>query len=201
MNKIRFNNRLVLESASVETMKEIYKTSETVKELIKGVPKGAPRAGWVYALIEQHRTASTGSVSGVVSCRAGCGACCHTKVMVNAEEADLLVMAAEKKNWAIDKIRLKIQKDFLSSDFYEADELVSRCVFLDDYQMCKIYEVRPMACRNLLVTTPAEYCKTDPDELKVVQVADLLPEVIAEAYDEVIGEKGSIAEMILDRIC
>jgi len=192
LKKIRFNNRLLME-ASQETLDSVYKTYNGIKELLESIPPGAGRAGWVYRLVEQHR----GTVTGI-SCRDGCGRCCHGKVEVNTEEVEALLKSAEHHQWEIDKIRLKIQKDFTAEDFRLADEPVSRCVFLGEDQRCRVYEERPLVCRNHFVTTPKENCSIEGAPLDLV--ADLLPELIAAAYDEVVPESGVMAEMVLERL-
>ena len=189
IKRIRFNNRLLME-ASQETLDSVYKTFNEVVNLLRTIPEGKGRAGWIYKLIDQHRVPEP-----KVSCGRKCGGCCHGKVEINAEEADALVASAEHHRWEIDRVRLKIQKDFSVKDFEAADELVARCVFLGEDQLCQVYEERPVFCRNHFVTTPKENCSIPGAKLGLV--ADLTPELIAAAYDEVVPAKGSMANMIL----
>ena len=194
--KIRFNDRLLME-ATQESLDSVYKTYREIVDLLKTIPAGAGRAGWVYKLVEKHRSASSSSSSSSSSCQRKCGGCCHGRVEINTEEAEALVRSAEHHGWEIDSVRLKIQKDFRVKDFESADELVARCVFLGEDQLCKVYNERPMVCRNHFVTTPRANCST-PEAPKDL-VADLMPELIAAAYNEVVQEKGLLADMILNR--
>jgi Fe-S-cluster containining protein len=129
-----------------------------------------------------------------ISCKAGCGACCRQGVPISeaevyqiAELVDLMPeprrtiirerfsAAAEhfkKIGWADD---MEACIDLIGAGENEAakkrlEELVLQyfyegvaCPFLED-EACSIHEDRPLACREYLVTSPAENCSAPSTE-------------------------------------
>jgi Fe-S-cluster containining protein len=124
-----------------------------------------------------------------VSCRAGCGACCRQPVPVSESEARALKHLVEgmpeprrtqvRERFAgavrrlaegglLDRVRdTKPGSDVvaLSLDYFR---LGLPCPFLED-ESCSIHPDRPVACREYLVTSPAEECSR-PDERRVFGV-------------------------------
>jgi Fe-S-cluster containining protein len=119
-----------------------------------------------------------------ISCRKGCGACCRQMVPLSIFEAEFLsnwfsTLPPERQaeleerfrrglmklrdagvldkimdqNWGAD------QKSFIqmSIDYFHANV---PCPFLED-ESCSIHPIRPLICREYLVTSPAELCQ-DP---------------------------------------
>ena len=120
-----------------------------------------------------------------ISCAKGCAACCRMLVPVSAPEAFALKQAVdalpEDRRQAIlervadsherlraagllDRLMALADSDHrLTDDDMEPinqDYYVLRmpCPFLEN-EMCSIYEHRPSACRELLVTTPPDLCQ------------------------------------------
>jgi hypothetical protein len=120
-----------------------------------------------------------------ISCRKGCAACCRMLVPVSAPEAFALQEYVEelpKDRRTLLLNRLSDTKERLKreglwdrlADVAEATRPVPDeeldpinqsyyalripCPYLED-EMCSIYEARPAACRELLVTSPAELCQ------------------------------------------
>jgi len=132
--------------------------------------------------LEEARLAAEGATR---SCTKGCAFCCHMLVPLSAPEAYALINVI--RSWPAEKqermaTRLAEAKSVLLShglwhrllelgessdppddetlepinrDFYA---LRMACPFLEE-DMCSIYEERPSACRELLVTSPAERCQ------------------------------------------
>ena len=146
--------------------------------------------------LEQARLGETGKA---ISCQKGCAACCRMMVPLSAPEAFALRdyvrgLPAERQTRIAE--RLAQAKSHLLShglwhrmrDMGEAEnppddaalEPINRdyyalrmpCPFLED-ELCSIYEDRPAACRELLVTSPAEWCQ----DLVKNPVEDLPPPV------------------------
>jgi Fe-S-cluster containining protein len=119
-----------------------------------------------------------------ISCRAGCGACCRQMVPVSLFEAEALTDWFQKlpearrdelaarfhrglmtlrdagvveklvnPDWSQDKERATQ----LAVDYFHAHVA---CPFLED-ESCSIHPIRPLACREYLVTSPPELCR-DP---------------------------------------
>jgi len=129
----------------------------------------------------QHAT----EAGRAISCRKGCAACCRMLVPLSVPEAFALreyveQLPTDRRSLLLN--RLSDTKDRLKheglwerlTDVAEAsspvpdEELdpINRayyalripCPYLEN-ELCSIYEARPAACRELLVTSPAELCQ------------------------------------------
>jgi len=139
------------------------------------------RVGEEAQSLEQQHAKAAG---GQVSCRMGCAACCRMLVPVSPPEAfalkelveELPAPRRERIIAALAAARARLEEagllarlkavadpgqpladeelDPLNQDYYA---LRMPCPFLDN-ELCSIYEGRPAACRELLVTSPAELC-------------------------------------------
>jgi len=126
-----------------------------------------------------------------VSCRMGCAACCRQLVPIAGVEARriaaLVEAMPEPRRSAIrarfDEARARLDAAGLLAkladpESHGTDALVHAgaeyfslglaCPFLED-ELCSIYADRPVACREYLVTTPAENC-WHVNEAEVVSV-------------------------------
>ncbi len=115
-----------------------------------------------------------------VSCKAGCGACCRQTVPLAEIEAyqiaELVENLPEPRRIEIKKRFEKACEHFQKKGWFErfqncagltenarkkiiADYFFEgiACPFLDD-EACSIHQQRPLACREYLVTSEAEYC-------------------------------------------
>lgn len=149
-----------------------------------------------------------------ISCRKGCGACCRVLVPVSPPEAFTLKKRFEQlpaphrdrvlhrlstiKN-TLNKagllgrlVQLSETRTQLSDEdmepinqAYYAQRLP--CIFLED-EACSIYEFRPAACREYLVTSPAEFCQdmTDP-AVKPVSVPFRIATVLSLMWAKLTG--------------
>jgi hypothetical protein len=123
-----------------------------------------------------------------ISCRAGCGACCRQLVPLAESEAfvirDLVMSMDEPRRSQIlarfeaalrrlDEVGMtaKISRpqaaaepgwEGVVDDYFR---LGIPCPFLED-ESCSIHPDRPVRCREILVTSPAEHC-ADPDHKAV----------------------------------
>ena len=130
-----------------------------------------------------------------ISCRAGCGACCRQPVPVSETEAYELAETVEKMP---SERRKKIKKRFRDACrqlaeigwFEQMDatagmekneqryEVIHEyfkqnipCPFLEE-EACSIHEIRPLACREYLVTSPPENCsKPSAENIEMVNLA------------------------------
>ena len=139
-----------------------------------------------------------------VSCRRGCAACCRMLVPLSVPEALALhewvqALPAEQQDQIVS--RIEEAKSLLVwhglwqqlSDLCEAEqqpnddmlEAINRayyalrvpCPFLQD-ELCVIYDERPAACRELLVSSPPERCDdliTNPEPISApIRVSTVL---------------------------
>jgi Fe-S-cluster containining protein len=119
-----------------------------------------------------------------ISCRAGCGACCRQMVPVSLFEAEALtawIQTLDEEQRAelerrfhavLSKLRdAGVIEKILSEDWVLDQENTTQlaidyfhagvpCPFLQD-ESCGIHPIRPLSCREYLVTSPPELCK-DP---------------------------------------
>jgi Fe-S-cluster containining protein len=124
------------------------------------------------------------AVDRPISCRAGCGACCRQMVPVSIFEAEALTawlstlpedrMAdlRERFHRALSALRDAGVIDSILDGTWVLDEDQSTqlaidyfhagvpCPFLED-ESCSIHPIRPLACREYLVTSPPALCR-DP---------------------------------------
>jgi Fe-S-cluster containining protein len=151
------------------------------------VPTGPTRLGQLLPLAQEFADAVVGSAAkGVeargqtVSCKAGCGACCRQLVPIAEVEArhirDLLRGLPEPRRTAIRtrfaEARERLEEVGLLERLQHPDgwsdgegrSLGLRyfqqgipCPFLEA-EACSIYSDRPIACREYMVTSPAENC-------------------------------------------
>jgi Fe-S-cluster containining protein len=127
-----------------------------------------------------------------ISCRAGCGACCRQMVPLSLFEAEALgdwirtlpqerqdelarrfdaALAALRDGGVLERMEMDTLGDVSEEmTMLGLDYLTQRvaCPFLED-ESCSIHPIRPLICREYLVTSPAEFC-VYPTRDKVVGV-------------------------------
>jgi len=128
-----------------------------------------------------------------ISCRRGCGACCRQLVPISRLEARQLaklVDEAEGKRklelvTRFERARETLQTAGLLSKLQSTEGMTAEertqlgleyfrqriaCPFLEE-ESCSIYSERPIACREYLVTSPAQNCANpSPKTVKCVSV-------------------------------
>ena len=126
-----------------------------------------------------------------ISCKAGCGACCRQMVPITIFEAEALGVwirtlpdsrqqeLARSFHHALLKLAAAGFIDRMASEKWLAGSESARqlvleyfyqrlpCPFLED-ESCSIYPIRPLVCREYLVTSPSEHC-ADPANLQTAQ--------------------------------
>jgi Fe-S-cluster containining protein len=137
-------------------------------------------------------TAQLADAGRTVSCKAGCGACCRQIVPLNIFEAEALTVwirslpesrqqeLAQRFHQTLLKLAAAGLIDRMVNEDWLADTDSARqlaldylhqrvpCPFLED-ESCSIHPIRPLICREYLVTSAPEHC-VDPATLKVVPV-------------------------------
>jgi Fe-S-cluster containining protein len=165
-------------------------TQEGKVEVVKTV------RGILDAEIEKNNAAS----GHKISCKRGCAFCCRINVDTTNTEAKIVVDYAKKHNIPIDIDALKEQaiatneeRPFLKN---------AKCVFLSEQNECKVYDVRPNACRKYFVTTEPEKCMATLDRLSKSEIGLSVSwkvEILASALIN-IDESGDFSQMILNNL-
>ena len=146
---------------------------------------------------EDQRNPARGA--GGIKCRAGCGGCCSIPVSVSFSEAQMLVKAAVKQNIPLDEGKLYRQSQAVGdpAKWREMSDEDRRCVFLSEENNCRVYEVRPAACRKYFSVTDPEFCNDKKYPGHPVGVwFSLRAEVIDSAAMTVFGA-GHMAEQLI----
>lgn len=174
----RLNVSITTQAGPVTVPVEVPRSFVPVSALVSSLR----RIGEAAQALEEGRAAARGAS---VSCQKGCAACCRMLIPLSAPEAFAL---AERINaWPVERreealARLAAARTRLDAegllpklrDLAEAErqlddeafEPVNRayyalrlpCPFLVE-EVCSIYDDRPAACRELLVTSPADRCQ------------------------------------------
>ena len=143
-------------------------------------PQGKVRAaevipalqGLVSAVVEAAENA-TAEAAQTISCRKGCGACCRQLVPISRTEGerlleDIKALPPNRQKRLRDRFteaEAAIEAAGLTERAGRSDRELSAayfalglaCPFLED-ESCSIHPIRPLVCREYLVTSPAELC-------------------------------------------
>jgi Fe-S-cluster containining protein len=131
-------------------------------------------------------------IGRTISCKAGCGACCRQMVPLSIFEAEALTTwirsLPQARQQELERRFDETLRKFAASGFIDrlvnedwfaetesARQLATEylyqripCPFLEN-ESCSIHPIRPLICREYLVTSPAEHCY-DPATLKAEPV-------------------------------
>lgn len=161
--------------------------------------------------LEEQKVQQAGQT---ISCRKGCGACCRVLVPVSPPEAFTLkkrveqLPASQRDRYLqrLATVKDTLNKTGLLGRLVQLSETRTQlsdedmepinqayytqrlpCIFLED-EACSIYEFRPAACREYLVTSPAEFCQdmTDP-AVKPVSVPFRIATVLSLMWAKLTG--------------
>lgn len=157
------------------------------------VPRGSASAEEVLPVfwsiaraIEEAATKREQEAGRMISCRAGCAACCRQLVPISEVEARMLSRLVEAQEEPVremfrERFRIAIETMERAGllEMLREPATVPReqildlglryfveglpCPFLID-EACSIHEVRPLVCREYLVTNPAENCEVPTKE-------------------------------------
>lgn len=176
-----------------EMMGVIRSVFEKYLAKLKEFAPGVERANALHRMLDVTQEPTAGLN---ISCRMGCSGCCHYEIEITDDEAVLLASVV-RGGVEIDRERLakqatRARKGPEWEDILQPD---NRCVFLAPEGVCRIYELRPSACRRHLVTTPAEWCTTPGKPVAPVEV--LMTEILLSAATSLDGSSfASLSKML-----
>jgi Fe-S-cluster containining protein len=149
-----------------------------------------------------------------VPCRKGCCSCCSSLIPMSLPEvfrlSEEFAEMPEDKNQRLlrdcidsaQKILKKAGEDNSLHDFANNDkskitelnewysELGIECPFLSKRGLCKIYEQRPLACREHIVTGTSKLCQKDTEcKPKVVPIEVSVLETLGQLTSEIEGKE------------
>lgn len=149
-----------------------------------------------------HAAARSAADGAPVSCAKGCGACCRQLVPVGPAEARRIAALVEglpeprrtevRRRFADALARLEaaglldVLRGGVTWESARARDLGiayfragAACPFLED-ESCSIYEERPIACREYLVTSPAACCSAPtPETVRTVHLPAIVWAAVA----------------------
>lgn len=106
-----------------------------------------------------------------IHCRAGCAGCCHLAVHATFPEAAAIARQLSPHQTGqlssyIDRLKQALATTSDLRNYLKNHRIsVGPCPFLDGDGCCSIYPDRPLSCRALLSTRPADWCTVDFAEL------------------------------------
>lgn len=137
-----------------------------------------------------------------VKCKAGCAHCCHNPVIVNEEEAMLLLLASRENKITIDWERVVEQgklEGLSDHEYFLKPKSLTRCVFLGDDNRCKVYEHRPAACRKYFVGSDPSACDDREGTQEVMVLADTQTELMASGMMDIDHSKVGLLPKMLSQ--
>lgn len=156
--------------------------TEQAKHLIKKAPQSVveqfekqyEHSTAAFAKVEHEMAYQTGllfikeiekNTSEPISCRAGCGACCHQSVFVSLPEFVKIKSYLIENGVRIDRAKLQMQHDDTEDAVYKTLKVPDRrCVFLGENNACSIYDARPLMCRRHNVYSDPKHCASGSTE-------------------------------------
>lgn len=153
----------------MRTLRHVWLTIDSNYKKHKYKP--ARRAKETYELFDQleEEELLNSKFTKKISCKDKCSHCCYIHVTITPDEAELLTIKA--KEVGVDVNALEKQSGYNDADKWLTIPYKDRkCVFLSDEGRCKIYEDRPLSCRNYRVISKVEDCNTDGRSIVVSQL-------------------------------
>jgi len=150
----------IFNQLSTSQMNYLHKVSDNITEQFNDVKPAHHKEALrqLYKLVDKNNEEFNAKGHMPISCWKGCSHCCNIMVHSNQLEVDLIFDYMKEKKIKVSQKRLEEQVKLQTHNYFLSEH--RRCVFLDDQGLCKVYPVRPMACRNYFVVTPADLCDT-----------------------------------------
>ncbi len=139
-----------------------------------------------------------------VACGKGCSYCCHQPVAINLAEARTIALSLPSLPDDVRKDslkKLKKQKNLTLTKYGETGlNKKYPCPFLHEDGSCRIYEVRPLACRRYTSTSLADcIASLDGDKSVTITmipqyriVAELISAAVTESLQQHVGSADAV---------
>ena len=117
-----------------------------------------------------------------IQCKKGCYGCCHMLIGSTVIEALQIVLHFSTDPARLNTLRAKLPEIKRQADLVQDPEMSSThwfssaipCIFLDKSDgSCTIYDVRPVACRTMLVASEPEFCYPRKDKVHKIARFDV----------------------------
>jgi len=118
-------------------------------------------AAWRAVVHLAENTRPRGADTSHTACGPGCGTCCSVNVSILEPEALGITAFIEQSLSAENRTQIvsKLETLHLDTRWLDDEERMmvrKSCAFLDEQQNCSIHPVRPLKCRGLTSTDPAQ---------------------------------------------
>ncbi len=135
----------------------VYEKILDYMQFLADFSEGSERAQAAHTLFEQLKPDLQQSQ---VSCRKSCAFCCHTPVGISQSEGKRIEEYAGdlKIPWDAKRAHKQSVVYDLSPSGRSLPWEESACVFLSEDSECKVYDVRPIACRKVVVVSDPKLC-------------------------------------------
>lgn len=130
-----------------------------------------------------------------IACKKGCSACCSTRVTITENEGHLIQDYIENNDIQFNLDKLASLRNLDGEKWTNIPTEHRKCVFLDENGSCKIYPVRPTACRKLLVTSNSSLCAKRFDTFNIDRVLDYQSEILVSAMWQV-SKSGNLPDIL-----
>lgn len=190
----------MLEKTSIDECLEIFRGLDFLIERFSYYQEAYGKAETIMFVRELLEKAIAEADFKNVSCKAGCSFCCRINVDTTETEAAVVVAYAKEHGIEIDIAALKEQATAHNDDRPFLKH--AKCVFLGEDNLCKVYEVRPNACRKYFVITEPYLCEATKENLRSKDVGVSVSwriEIIASALIN-IEESGNFSQLLLNEI-
>ena len=94
-----------------------------------------------------------------VSCRNWCSNCCYYDVDILPQEGEEIIEFIRKNKVEVNIYNLKMR-----NRLKEPKHEHKRCALLDEKGSCQVYEVRPLTCRQHIVSSHPDNCSVESKE-------------------------------------
>jgi Fe-S-cluster containining protein len=151
----------IFDNLSKSQMDYLHNISDNVSDQLKDFKKiNQEKAALkqLHKIVDKNNEEFNKKGTMPVRCTKGCSHCCNIMVHSTQLEVDVIFDYMKEKKIKVSQKRLEEQTKLTVPTYFLSEH--RRCVFLDDQGLCKVYPVRPMACRNYFVVTEPDLCDT-----------------------------------------